>query len=291
VAISPDGHTLALAAVGNSWMQIKSSVVTVPVAQLGGVTDCLQPAPVWVVGEATAVAYAPGGKLLVQTRQPARLYIDGTPMDLAVDSREDTGHAVFHSNAGSGIACASCHAEGGDDGRVWHFDIGPRRTQVIRGGILGTEPFHWGGEMLDFDTLFGHVYIERMGGQMLAQDKRDAVKQWVNALPALPAPPAADPSAVQRGDAIFHDPNGPGCAGCHAGALLTNNATLDVGTGMPVQVPSLRGVGYRAPFLHDGCAPTLRDRFGACGGGDRHGLTSTLTAAEIDDLVAYLESL
>jgi len=43
--------------------------------------------------------------------------------------------------------------------------------------------------------------------------------------------------------------------------------------------------------MHDGCAATLRDRFGACGGGELHGHTSQLTPAQIDDLVAYLESL
>ena len=43
--------------------------------------------------------------------------------------------------------------------------------------------------------------------------------------------------------------------------------------------------------MHDGCAKTLADRFGACGGGDAHGVTSTLTQAQLADLVAYLESL
>lgn len=56
-------------------------------------------------------------------------------------------------------------------------------------------------------------------------------------------------------------------------------------------MPSLRGIGLRAPFMHDGCAPTLHDRFGACGGGDKHGVTSGLTPAQIDDLVAYLMTL
>ncbi len=73
--------------------------------------------------------------------------------------------------------------------------------------------------------------------------------------------------------------------------LLTNNQLFDVGTG-EFKVPSLVGVSDRAPFMHTGCAKTLRDRFaGNCGGGDRHGTTSTLNAGQIDDLVAYLESL
>jgi hypothetical protein len=59
-----------------------------------------------------------------------------------------------------------------------------------------------------------------------------------------------------------------------------------------LQVPSLRGLGLRAPFMHDGCAKTLEERFTSdCGGGDKHGHTSHLTSAEISDLTAYLRSL
>ena len=77
------------------------------------------------------------------------------------------------------------------------------------------------------------------------------------------------------------------------GTLLTNNATVDVGTGAAFQVPSLRGVSWRAPLMHDGCATTLTDRFtsAACGGGDKHGVTSGLTDAALGDLVVYLQSL
>jgi hypothetical protein len=64
-----------------------------------------------------------------------------------------------------------------------------------------------------------------------------------------------------------------------------------VGTAGIFQVPSLIGVAARAPYLHDGCAPTLLDRFGPCGGGDRHGFTSNLSQGDLGDLVAYLESL
>jgi len=97
---------------------------------------------------AIAVAFTLDDVLVVQSRQPAQLYLPGLDqkIDLASDSVADTGHAVFHANAGAGIACASCHLEGGDDGRVWTFDSsGERRTQSLRGGILGTEPFHWDG--------------------------------------------------------------------------------------------------------------------------------------------------
>jgi cytochrome c peroxidase len=94
---------------------------------------------------------------------------------------------------------------------------------------------------------------------------------------------------VQRGLAIFQSPD-THCTSCHAGALGTNNTTVDVGTGMPLQVPRLVELSYRAPFLHDGRAPTLEDRFRPLGGGDAHGTTSQLTAAQVTDLVTYLRS-
>jgi hypothetical protein len=43
--------------------------------------------------------------------------------------------------------------------------------------------------------------------------------------------------------------------------------------------------------MHNGCASTLADRFGPCGGGDKHGATSQLTKDQTTDLVNYLETL
>jgi hypothetical protein len=73
---------------------------------------------------------------------------------------------------------------------------------------------------------------------------------------------------------------------------LTNNSTVDVGTGGAFQVPSLVGIGSRGPFMHDGCAKTLADRFSntACGGAD-HGKISGLSSNEIADMITYLQSI
>ena len=83
-----------------------------------------------------------------------------------------------------------------------------------------------------------------------------------------------------------------GLASCQ-GQRLSNEQSSDVGTGKAFQVPSLLGVAQRTPLMHDGCAATLEARFTdtACGGGDKHGVTSHLFADEIADLVAYLETL
>jgi cytochrome c peroxidase len=67
--------------------------------------------------------------------------------------------------------------------------------------------------------------------------------------------------------------------------------TVAVNTGGSFQVPSLLGIAWRAPYMHQGCAATLDERFGFCGGGDGHGTTSHLTPEQLSDLVAYLETL
>jgi hypothetical protein len=42
--------------------------------------------------------------------------------------------------------------------------------------------------------------------------------------------------------------------------------------------------------MHDGCALTIADRFGACATA-AHGVTSGLSPQDIVDLTAYLETL
>ncbi|WP_437675544.1 c-type cytochrome [Sorangium sp. So ce131] len=266
-----------------------------------GVPRCSNGHRLPVHGEPTAVAFA-GSTLVVQSREPARLHLielggdldDGdTRIDLPGKSATSTGHTMFHKNTNGPMVCASCHPEGGDDGHTWNFDpIGPRRTQVVSGGILKTAPFHWDGDMADLTEIMTEVFEGRMGGPHFGSDRVAEFATWIDNLPAPPASPAPDAGAVARGEALFHDKT-VDCARCHAGAQLTTNASFNVGTGNVFQVPSLVRIGARAPYMHDGCAATLKDRFvdTYCGGDELHGKTRHLSDAQIDDLVAYLETL
>jgi hypothetical protein len=259
-----------------------------------GTPDPTVPPPT-VVGQPIAVAFAGTGDVVVQSREPAVLAIGnkGTIV-LSTVSRKDTGHLVFHSNAGGSLACASCHAEGNDDGRTWNFTCqGPRRTQSLHAAPLrGSEPFHWDGEETNIDRLMSDVFVGRMSGPVLANDQINGLLSWIDGQPRVPRAAPTDTSAITRGRALFNDPTRAACATCHTGAQFTNNSTVDVGTGRAFQVPSLVGIGTRGPFMHDGCAKTLADRFSneACGG-DRHGNVRDLTGNEISDLVAFLQSI
>jgi cytochrome c peroxidase len=239
-----------------------------------------------------AAAWAPDGTLVAQMRSPPGLQTDqGRFIAFPVEPRNDLGFTLFHQQAGPPITCAGCHPEGREDGRTWQFlPDGARRTQSLSVGLSRTAPFHWDGKFNDMTSLVGEVLVHRMGGANPSGDQVGALIHWLDAL-ALPRPSAvADPAAVARGQSLFQSTE-VGCATCHSGPQLTNNTTVDVGTGMLAQVPSLVGVSARAPYMHNGCAPTLTDRFGSCGGGDQHGHTSQLSTSQIADLVAYLQTL
>ncbi|NUP11379.1 MAG: c-type cytochrome [Polyangiaceae bacterium] len=239
-------------------------------------------------------------ELVVQLREPAALVIyDGNTLNwraeiaLGGDSRADSGHTLFHRNPEqpTTIACASCHPEGGDDGHTWLFtEIGERRTQSLYGDITGTEPFHWDGDLNNLEDVMTTVFEHRMGGSPQSEARVDALHSWLATIPRIGLPEQVDSTAIARGKALFESTE-VGCATCHSGAKLTNNKTMSIGKGAATQVPSLVGVRNRAPFMHDGCAKTLKDRFEPNCGGTEHGDVSGLSDAEIDDIVAYMNSL
>jgi mono/diheme cytochrome c family protein len=295
LAISRDGMHVAVVDASSSLPQSAIVTLRVRVGLLSGLSgECgFLDSPQAPEGQLTAVAFDGQDRVVVQSREPAALYVlpDLNAIPLSSQSRRDAGHEIFHRATDALISCASCHPEAGEDGHVWNFsDAGPRRTQLIRGGILGTEPFHWSGDMADLAHLTAEVMTKRMMGPLLTSDDVTSLGRWLDAQPHLPAPPAEDLVAVERGHALFNNVE-VGCSGCHSGDKLTSSLNADVGTGGKFQVPSLLGVAYRAPFLHTGCAATLRDRFGACGGGDSHGKTSQLSALQLDDLTAFLGTL
>jgi hypothetical protein len=247
---------------------------------------------------ATSIAIDAKGRFIVFTREPASFIVAGGKYDqivipLAAPSVLDTGHELFHRapTGGAELACASCHPEGRDDGHVWRFDpIGLRRTPSLVGHLLATAPFHWDGSLPDVNAVMHEVFTRRMGGPIEDDAHVAAVSRFLDAIGRVPVSKPAPSVSLDRGKTLFESPD-LGCTGCHSGPHFTNNVTVNVGTGAAFQVPTLIGVGLRAPYLHDGCAATLGERFGSCGGGDAHGHTSQLTLGEVRDLAAYLSSL
>lgn len=298
MAVSSDGDTVAIVAAGSDKV-ITSSLSNIEAgANNGG--GCLSISEPLSVGAPIAAAYW-GDTLIVQSREPASITIFGKSgqqklvFSAPSESVKDTGHYIFHHEASdtSHIACASCHLEGHDDAHTWTFDsIGARRTQTLGGDIFQTAPFHWDGDMLDLGMIMHEVFQNRMGGDgKMAGPRHTTVLQgWMGNIPRLPVSrPNVAQASIDHGAQLFVDAK---CATCHSGTMFTNNTNQDVGTGKAFQVPSLLGLSNRAPYLHDGSAATIRDRFPAPGVPSQHGDTTVLkTEQDIDDLVAYLQTL
>lgn len=259
--------------------------------------------------QAVAVAFDRNDVLYVQHRFPAYLEVtsvgpSGSAFDPAVfggghllslnDSPErDLGHEYFHAEVdNSRVSCAACHAEGLDDGHIWQSSKGARRTPSLRGGLSQTAPFAWDGEHASLDSV-----IQRFAGDMASSSVPPAavngMGRWLDKLDALVLRPSseADTAAAASGKDLFESAE-LGCATCHSGPHLTNNETVDVGTGGVFQVPSLTGLALRAPYMHDGCAKDLKAFFSApdCAR-TIHAKLAALSDEQAASVQAYLRSL
>jgi mono/diheme cytochrome c family protein len=252
------------------------------VRRVRAVGPCLEDASETVhEGQAIAVAFGPHDELVTFSREPARVQIGDDVIELDEESRRDTGHDLFHVRR-EGVSCASCHAEGGEDGHLWTMGASPaRRTRTLRGGIVATAPFHADGSVASLHEVMrrqfpdeAHVYLDA--------PKARALATWLDALA-----PRARPRADHPGAQVFED---AGCASCHAGALGTGPGVIEVGT-RRAAIPTLIDLADRAPFLADGCASTLEAVFDAsCGLGPEHTMVSALSLEARDELLTYLRS-
>jgi YVTN family beta-propeller protein len=227
------------------------------------------------------------------------------------------------------ISCSSCHMDGLSDKRVWQNPEGDRRTPNLF-GLAHTHPLHWSAdrdEVQDFEYtirgklmkgrgLFNGTLKQGSGFDTVALDMvlsgkskdLDALAVYTNAYKTPMSPHAAGlgkltPEA-ERGKALFFAAETK-CATCHSGPYYTDSSLKkpynlhDVGTGdsprekmgPKYDTPTLVGIYRTGPYLHDGRASTLRDVLTTCNNGDKHGKTSHLKPAELDDLVAFLKSL
>jgi YVTN family beta-propeller protein len=228
------------------------------------------------------------------------------------------------------IACASCHPDGHNDGRVWQNPEGLRKTTALF-GVAHTHPLHWSAdrdEVQDFEyTIRGRLMEGRGLLRGSIKDKQgfekaeleehtagrskdlDALAVYCNSFdftlsPHIPAPGKLS-NAAERGKRLFFNDR-MGCASCHSGPYYTDSSLQkpfklhDVGTGIqdPTEkmgpaydTPTLLGVYHTAPYLHHGKAATLKDVLTTCNPDDKHGRTSHLKPSEIDDLVEFLKSL
>jgi YVTN family beta-propeller protein len=238
--------------------------------------------------------------------------------------------ANYPMSARRWVSCSSCHPDGHHDARVWQNPEGLRKTTALF-GVAHTHPLHWSGdrdEVQDFEytirsplmagagLLHGSIKPKRGFTPVELDEKTsgrskdlDALAIYTNSFefrlsPHIPAPGKPSEQA-ERGKRLFFSKE-VGCATCHGGPYYTDSSLKkpynlhDVGTGNEdpsekmgprYDTPTLLGVYRTAPYLHHGKAKTLLDVLTTCNKGDKHGKTSHLRPAELDDLVAFLKSL
>jgi len=303
LALSPDGKTLFV----HNGLDYSVSVVQSPAGS---------------PSEVARVSVSNAGNVLSPSDvEGRRLFFSATDPSMTVP--------------GGGLACESCHLEGGNDGNVWQFAFGPRKTPSLLGRqIKETPPYHWDGTETDFTSFFQETVQVRMGGLGVSQEQQSQITGYLEGLHTPDNPfiqPGGLTPAQQAGKALFAGK--AACIACHSGPQLTDNGFHDVGTlvtsnpnGMPddtcrltpngdgaqcmgsdgpggptvepnpantahgFNTPSLLGVLWAAPYLHDGSAATLKDRI-LNNPGNVHGNTAALSADEVDELVQYLQTL
>ena len=195
----------------------------------------------------------------------------------------------FRLSTRGAMACSSCHPEARTDGLSWRIEKHELQTPLLGGRIPGTHPYKWDGGDVDLSISLTST-MKRLGGGGLRKDETRALATFLESLPA-PRAPTRSTAKVARGKALFASAE-LGCSSCHAGARLTDRQRHPLAGNLgETDTPSLIGLASSAPYYHDGSAATLEallaDR------GLVHGMADTadLSAAQVADLVAYLETL
>lgn len=242
----------------------------------------------------TAVAFDADGRLWAHSPDANLIKIwdmeaglSATWIALEGDAIKDSGLELFHKPTLSGIACVSCHPEGRDDGLRWALESDePRRTMSLAGRLEGGAPFHWGGEQPDFASLDDTVRVDAMGGADRGAAYVDVFERYLFALAAMAPAGDQDPAEVQAGAQLF---SSLGCEGCHQSPRYDAPANVGTPGGGSLQVPSLLGVRYGAPYMHDGRSEDLEAALD-----DMLGFTTPpveATAQERVELLAFLRTL
>lgn len=226
------------------------------------------------------------------------------------------GDRVFHDARyafQSSFSCSSCHPGGHTDGLTYDFEIdGVGRNVVLNRslrGVRGTEPFKWNGRNASLGEQCGPRFAKVLTrAEVFPEGDLADVVAYIESLPEPRRDPRADErsAAAARGRVLFERtrrrdgseiPVADRCVTCHPPPRYSDGRRSGVGTQADTDdtgsfdSPHLTAIASKAPYLHDGRALTLAEIWSAAGVGDLHGVVSDLDAADLRDLVAFLEGL
>src|SRR5690606_24186883 len=222
------------------------------------------------------------------------------------------------------LSCASCHAEGGQDGRVWDLTgegEGLRNTKSLVGRAGASRGrLHWSlnfDEVQDFegqiralaggtgllpDAVYGSGSVSDPLGAPKAglSVELDALAAYLEALGEATPSPHRDglelTAEATAGRVLFQK---VGCTACHYGDSFSDEehgGLRDIGTLkgtsgqrlfgplLGIGVPSLLDAWNTGPYLHDGSAATLTDAILAHEG-------VSLSSSELQQVASYVRQL
>jgi YVTN family beta-propeller protein len=295
LAVSPDGLTLYV----NNFMDRTLGVHDLSKLVTNGEFN---------VPTVASVAAIDADKLTPQVLLGKRLFYDARDPRLTRDAY---------------LSCASCHSDGGHDGRTWDFTgmgEGLRNTISLRGRAGGQGLLHWSGNFDEVQDFEGQIRALAGGRGLMSDDDfhlgtraqplgdakagvsadLDALNAYLKSLDQFAPSPmrnsnGALSTSAQAGRSVFAG----FCASCHGGGAFTDSAANnlhDIGTLKPssgqrlggplsgVDTPTLRDVWATAPYLHDGSATTIDDAVRAHKG-------VSLSDAQISDVSAYVAQI
>ncbi|MBL9026936.1 MAG: hypothetical protein JNL21_32370 [Myxococcales bacterium] len=184
----------------------------------------------------------------------------------------------------------------------------PRRTPMLAGMVAAAGPYGWHGESADLPSRLNAGFgLHRWGGMPEHQAanlsaRSGRLTEFLRR--GLKAPPAVTrelDATEKRGREIFSDPD-VGCAQCHVPETGYTNrvayplkklptlAAFDDEEKAAFKTPSLKFVGGRAPYFHDGRAASLEWIINN-NTDDRMGSTKSLSGPDRAALVAFLRTL
>ena len=240
-----------------------------------------------------------GPRQLTRIRRGQRLFFDAT-----------------HCYQGQ-MACATCHPhEGLSDGLAWSLETPQLGRDVVENRTLysieGTEPFKWNGKNPDLETQDGPrtaMYIFRSQGFNVFEV--DDLVGYIFSLHLGKNPHLASDGqltdAQGRGQQIFFRENTNNgtplsplqqCPTCHSPLThFTSKFQVDVGTATKYDtitafdIPQLEGAVMKPPYLHNGEALDMEEIWTRFNPEDKHGMTSDMNKAQLNDLIEYLKTL
>lgn len=221
------------------------------------------------------------------------------------------------------MSCASCHNDGGHDGRTWDLTgqgEGLRNTISLRGRAGAQGRLHWSGNFDEVQDFEGQIRSLAQGTGLMTDaqfntgtraqplgDRKsgvsadlDALAAYVSSLTTFEASPWRTSggqltTAASAGRSVF----AAQCVSCHGGNDFTDSAAgvlRNVGTIKPssgkrlnatltgLDTPTLRDAWATAPYLHDGSAATVDDAVRAHSG-------LTLTATDVSNVSEFVRQI